>query len=515
MATRGGASRGTGGANDPNLRSPTLVQEISVWAAARLRRIRWTHRGLFDPAGGLHYLVHVGEDITSQQAAETEQARLRSELWHQAHHDPLTGLPNHRSFDLYLDEALQKSRASGRPLAVLLFDLDGFKTINDACGHPIGDAILQAVASRLRARIRGTELLARTGGDEFGALLTDEAAERPSSMAERLLEALRPPFMVAERSLYVGASLGISCSPIDSLDGPTLVQQADLALYQAKAAGRGCYRFYTEELGIAASEHLNLEQALRKALGQGELTLVYQPQVTLRKGQIIGAEALVRWPKPERDWVTPNTLRSVAETAGLICPLTEWVLLTACAQAAAWRAADPPLERIAVNIASSQLQDGNFLEIIQEILAETSLPPEALELEVAETALGPEPSRTPETLVALQALGIGITLDDFGAGHWALSWLQGFPGDRIKLSQNFVANLPQSTSAAIIEALLALGRALEIAVLADGVETEDQRVQLLELGCTEGQGFLFGQPLPAEEFARQTVARDDYSKVGP
>jgi diguanylate cyclase (GGDEF)-like protein len=389
-------------------------------------------------------------------------------------------------------------------LALLLLDLDRFKVINDSLGHPAGDLLLQAVAERLRCSVRGCDLVARLGGDEFAVLQMElDGPDAAAALARRILSELDRPISVGERKVHTTASIGITLFPSDEASCDHLVKNADLAMYRAKAEGRNTFQFYTERMNAEVQARLALENALRAGLARDEFLLYYQPLADLRDGgRIVGVEALMRWQHPELGLILPGEFIPVAEDSGLIVDLGRWALRQACAQCRAWRDAGLPPVRVEVNISAVQLNRDDLAATVTEILTETGLNPAALGLEVTETLLAPDIQASATVLHHLRRLGIRLSIDDFGTGYSSLSYLGHFPFDRLKIDKAFVRSLcADNNDMAIIRAIIGMGQALGMRVLAEGDETADQRRSLAEAGCDEIQGYLISRPLPAEEMS--------------
>jgi diguanylate cyclase (GGDEF)-like protein len=454
------------------------------------------------------------ETFANHASAALENARLidrlrrhAEETQHQALHDSLTGLPNRTLFRQEVEAAIAGRGASLAPIAVLLMDLDRFKEVNDTLGHHNGDLLLQAVAGRLRSTLRPGDVVARLGGDEFGILLAD-AGDRDTVdlLTDRMSQALSSPFLVQELTLEVGASIGIAIYPDDGRDVDTLVQRADVAMYQAKSTFRG-HEFYSLEHDSYSPTRLALLGELRNAIEEGQLTVAYQPKVDVMSGRIVGAEALVRWKHPRRGFVPPDEFVPVAEHTGLLRPLTLFVLDSALEQCARWREAGFELD-VAVNLSVRNLLDVELPGDIERLLARYALPPAALELEITETALLADPIRTNGVLQALHSTGVGISIDDFGTGYSSLSYLRRMPVDELKIDKSFVTDMALDENAAVIvRSTIDLGRNLGLRVVAEGVETREVWEHLAALGCHVAQGYLFGRPVPAPEFLAQLAAR--------
>jgi diguanylate cyclase (GGDEF)-like protein len=450
------------------------------------RVIEIAHRPL--PAGGW---VATHEDITERRRAEARVAYL-------ATHDGLTDLPNRVLFREKLEEALGRVSA-GAGFAVHCLDLDRFKDVNDTLGHPVGDALLQEVARRLRREVRDGNVVARLGGDEFAVIQCDvRGPEAASALAQRIIQVVAEPFAFDGDEVRVAASVGVALSPGDGVEADQLMKNADLALYRAKAEGRGISRFFEAEMDARLQARRLFETELRAALGKGEFELVYQPVYNLRADAVSGFEALLRWRHPTRGLISPAEFIPVAEETGMIGPLGEWVLRTACGEAAAW----PDPVRVAVNLSAVQFRSRNLVGAVMSALAAARLPPGRLELEVTESVLLLDSDATRATLHKLRELGVRIAMDDFGTGYSSLSYLRSFPFDRIKIDRSFVQELSSgSESVAIVHAIAELACKLGMETTAEGVETEEQLMILRAEACTEIQGYLISAPKPAAELA--------------
>jgi diguanylate cyclase (GGDEF)-like protein len=418
---------------------------------------------------------------------------------HMATHDPLTGLPNRALFSERLDQALLHARRSGGTVAVLYLDLDHFKDVNDTLGHPAGDKLLQAVADRVSADLRETDTLARLGGDEFGIVQVGlNQPQDAESLARRLVAILSEPFALAGHQATVGTSVGISLrSGGEAPSMEEMQQEADVALYQAKAEGRGVYRFFEAGMNARLRARKSLEMDMRAALANGAFTLNYQPQVNLDGGQVVGAEALLRWNHPVRGQVPPADFIPLAEETGLIIPIGQWVLRQACRQAMGW----PSHIGIAVNVSPVQFCHSGFVDGVAQVLRETGLDPARLELEVTEGIMLTDTDENLKSLGQLRALGVALAMDDFGTGYSSLGYLLKFRFDKIKIDRSFVHGMgADGDAAAIVRAVVSMCRSLGIRSNAEGVEDEQEAQLLRGEGCQEVQGFHFGRPMPAEEF---------------
>ena len=429
----------------------------------------------------------------------TEQRRAEARISHMAHHDALTGLPNRVLFAARLAEAIADHARCGAGAALLCLDLDKFKFVNDTLGHPAGDALLRQVAERISLCLRREDLVARLGGDEFAVLLRNPDAATVRTIAGRIFEALSRPVRLGERECQIGVSIGIACLPEHGTEADTLLRNADLALYQAKAEGGSLARTFEAAMDGWTRSRRRRETDLHEAFAHGDLTLAYQPVVDTRTGAIVGFEALLRWHHPVEGAIPPAAFVPLAEEIGLIGPIGAWVLRQACAEAASWSA---PV-RVAVNLSPVQFRDPGLVAMVREALTLSGLAPERLELEVTESVLLAASEANVATLHALRDLGVRIAMDDFGTGYSSLSYLQKFPFDTIKIDRSFVMRLGEDLhSTAIVRAVIGLGASLGIVTVAEGVETEDQWALLRAEGCGEAQGYLFGRPVPAPEARR-------------
>jgi diguanylate cyclase (GGDEF)-like protein len=435
----------------------------------------------------------------------TERERASTALLHHVRHDGLTGLPNRKHFDEALARALAGARQRRGRTAVLFIDLDHFKRINDTLGHGAGDELLRAAATRLGQCVRGNDLLARWGGDEFIVLLPDiHNADEALAIGHRLLEALAGPLTIAAQVLHIQASIGAAVFPEDGEDAATLVAHADMALYRVKAEGRNGVRTYCELPGVEPAWSLPLEADLHQALANGELLLHYQPQIDTRTGAVHWLEALARWHHPTLGWVPPSTFIPIAERTGLILPLGEWVLETACRDAAAWQARGWPELGVAVNLSAKQFDRGDLPDTVLRALTVSGLEARWLELEVTEATALRNVELTAATLLHMQASGVRIALDDFGTGFASFAYLKQLPCQTLKIDRSFVSELRAgSKDAAIVSALVALGDGLGMRVVAEGVETEASCAVLQGLNCWTMQGYLYSHPLPIQALLRE------------
>jgi diguanylate cyclase (GGDEF)-like protein len=474
---------------------------------------------LFAQSAGTIYLGYIGfllQAITgmSMIACLLEDEREASELAtvemeHLAYHDALTGLPNRPLFMDRLILSVAQAGRSNQKLAVFFLDLDRFKDINDSLGHSMGDGLLKSVAERIRRCIREGDTVARFGGDEFTLLIpkidhVDDAAK----IAQKILETLKIPFSISDHELFVTTSIGISIYPNDGGDPETLVRNADTAMYRAKDQGRDNYQLYAPAMNARALERLALENMLRKAISHRELVLFYQPIADMQTKTIVGVEALIRWKHPELGLLSPAHFISVAETSGLIIPIGDWVLRTACRQTKVWQKRIDSELTVAVNLSARQFQQPNLTEIISEVLEETGLDARSLELEITESNAMQNAENTIYTLRELKALGVRIAMDDFGTGYSSLNYLKRFPIDTLKLDQSFVREITTDpTDAAIATAVIAMAHSLDLRVIGEGVETEEQFAFLHKQKCDYIQGYLFSPPLAVENLEAYLIQR--------
>ena len=467
---------------------------------------------LASPRGMLFILAI--RDISARKRAEAERRHLIREralygaISRLARHDALTGLANRALLHDRLSSALASADRHGDKIGVVFLDIDRFKHVNDSLGHGAGDCLLQSVAARLRASVRRTDTVCRQGGDEFVIVLPDvKRREDLEKAAAKIAAAVGAPHRAGGHELHVTASIGIAVYPDDGGDVETLIRNADIAMYYAKDHGRDNARFFTAEMNALIIERRALEGGLRSALERGEFVLHYQPKVDLRTGEMIGAEALIRWRHPERGLVTPQAFIPVAEESGLIVPIGQWVLREACHQALEWQAASLRPVPIAVNISALEFRGKGFFEGVRSVLAETGLSPRLLELELTESVLMESVASTAEMLWELKAMGLRLAVDDFGTGYSSLSYLMHFPIDALKVDQSFVHEITaEGDTSPIITAVIAMGRSLKQRVIAEGVETEAQLAFLRAQHCEEGQGFHFSRPLPPNRFAALLAA---------
>ncbi len=448
-----------------------------------------------------HHVADRTQDLVraNQQLRDEMEQRERTQatIAHLAHHDALTGLGNRLQFHKQLGDALAQRARHGGDLAVLFIDLDGFKAINDSLGHATGDAVLKHLASRLRNSLRETDRIGRLGGDEFAVIqFCNEQPREAAALAARLIDVVKTPFSIDDHRLVLGASIGIAIADGEYRDAERLLRAADLAMYRAKADGRGQFRFFDPEFDRQAQERRELEVALRTAVEDDALQIHYQPLVNLETGRVCGFEALSRWEDPQRGFVPPTTFIALAEEIGLIEVIGERILRRACMEAVGW----PPHIRVAVNLSPAQFQSGNLVALVEAALAESGLPAGRLELEITESIFLRGSEANLGLLSQLGELGVRISMDDFGTGYSSLSYLRSFAFDKIKIDKSFIRDLPASeSSVAIVRAVCELARSFGASTTAEGVETDSQLTQIREEGCTEVQGYMFSRPLPARE----------------
>ncbi|MBE9156023.1 EAL domain-containing protein [Nodosilinea sp. LEGE 06152] len=451
--------------------------------------------------------------VAASLGGAIKRQQTEAQMCYQVYHDTLTGLPNRAFFDQHLPQAIARTSQSEQMLAVIFLDLDHFKTINDTLSHAVGDLLLQQVTQRMSTALRTEDIVARWGGDEFTLILPNLTSPTDAAkVAQRIADQLTPPFLLQNHELHVTASLGIALFPQDGQDMTTLLQNADAAMYRAKQQGRNNFQFYTQGLSTEAAQRLKLESFLHHALGRDEFVLYYQPQVNVATGEVVQMEALLRWQHPKLGLVAPCQFIPLAEENGLIVPIGEWVMRTACTQVMAWHRAGLPLVNLAVNLSARQLQHPNLVNSVATVLKETDLPPTYLELEITETAAMADMATSIERLQDLRRLGVKISMDDFGTGYSCLSHLKQFPLDGLKIDRAFVKDLPHSpVDQAMVSAIIAMARGLSLSLVAEGVETTAQSLRLHDLGCTGMQGYLFGRPQPPE--TATTYLRPAYAQT--
>lgn len=435
-----------------------------------------------------------------------ELQQIQHELAFQAHHDPLTGLPNRILFDQHCGQALETARKNGHQVALLFFDLDHFKNINDSYGHQVGDCVLRDVAARLTLALKDRHIIARLGGDEFCVILEQaDNQQQTAALAQEVLDALVAPLVCEQHEFFISASIGICFFPGDGDTASELLRNADTAMYRAKAAGRSGYRFYSREQTTSLQERVSMESRLRRAVERGELRLHYQPQIDFGSDTAVGVEALARWSSPEFGLVKPSKFIPIAEESGLIIPMGEWILFDACAQMQQWRTEGLGLERMAVNLSAHQIQRSDIVSLVRRALDHTGLPAQCLELEITEGYILQETERAVETLQMLRDLGVSIAIDDFGTGFSSLSYLHRLPIDRLKIDKSFVQEIGSASKAAqVAQAVINLGKTMGLTVIGEGVEQKLHAETLKSWGCHEGQGFLYSPAVEPDQLANLT-----------
>jgi diguanylate cyclase (GGDEF)-like protein len=454
----------------------------------------------------LYLIVRRADKIINTQDQERRENEDR--VRYQAYHDPMTGLPNRVNFNERLSETIARAKRSKNLVGLLYLDLDRFKVVNDSLGHDAGDQLLRLMAKRIQSVARESDMVFRMGGDEFTVILENLShAEDATRVAQRLIKSIGESVQLVSHKMTVTASIGIAIYPSDATDVDGLVKGADAAMYRAKQAGRNTYTTYTADLNVQAIERFALEGELQQALKNGEFVLYYQPKVALPEGQIVGMEALLRWNHQRLDLLAPDKFLSILEDTGLIVPVGEWVIRTACKQNKLWQDAGLIRTRISVNVSPSQFRDKSLVTTVREILNETGLEPRFLELELTESLLIEDTHGAIEMMNKLKDIGVFLSIDDFGSGYSSLNYLNRFPVDILKIDRTFVSNLiTDSKDAEITHAIASLAHALKLGLIAEGVENKEQLEFLQSHGCDEAQGFLFSEPVPAEEFGRLLAA---------
>ena len=455
--------------------------------------------------------IQQARELTDRAAVALSNAAWEEKLYHQAHYDALTDLPNRALLQDRLQQAVSRARRNSTAVGVMFLDLDRFKSINDSLGHSAGDSLLRDTADRLVAQVREIDTVVRFGGDEFIVILPDLSDDGAlitsiSRVCEGILSATTTPYEVAGHQVSVTTSIGISLFPRDADNFDDLLKNADSAMYHAKAQGRDNYQFYAQDLNAAATQHLQLEKDLRHAIDNDELVLFFQPQVESKTGKIVAAETLLRWRHPEHGLVSPAKFIPIAEETGLINSIGEWVIRSTCAQAKQWLTQGVGPVRLAVNLSARQFRSSDLVSVVKQALSESELPVELLELEVTEGTIMTDIDRTIGTLEVLSQLGIRLAVDDFGTGYSSLAYLAQFPIDVLKIDQSFVRDITINRNvASIVTAIVGLAHSLNLEVVAEGVEDTEQLAFLRSLDCEEIQGYLYSKPLPAEEFEKLIV----------
>ncbi|MCA1246293.1 EAL domain-containing protein [Massilia sp. MS-15] len=457
---------------------------------------------VFDDTGALLGYRGTGSDITERKLTEQR-------VHHVAQHDVLTGLPNRSLLQDRLGQAIAYANRSGRPMWVMLIDLDRFKFVNDSMGHKAGDVLLMTVAARLTGSLRDTDTVARLSGDEFVVILSEHHDEPLTpEIVQRVMDSVAQPVLLGNKEFFVTCSIGVAVYPSEGTPADSLIEHADIAMYSAKKLGRNNFQFYTPAMNEESLERVRIESALRNALERNEFVLHYQPQLDLTSGQIVGMEALLRWQHPELGMVPPGRFIGIAEETGLIVQIGAWVLRTACAQNKAWQDAGLGRLRVAVNLSARQFGAADLIASLESVLADTRLDPECLEIELTESLFMSDVTPAVDLLHRMKSLGVSLSIDDFGTGYSSLSYLSRFPIDVLKIDRSFVADITHDANdAAIVTSIIALAHNLKLAVIAEGVETLEQLDYLRSHGCDEMQGYYFSKPLPAAEFEQLLVQR--------
>lgn len=474
---------------------PLLAYEEEVASPSGTRRVLLTSKfPLRDAAGKVHTVLTTSFDISDRKEAEQR-------LHHLAHHDALTQLPNRLMLQTVLTSELEQLGSSGLGFALHFIDLDRFKSINDGFGHDYGDALLKVVASRLMQATRPGDTVARLGGDEFAVVQAGvNSATDASDLAGRIIRMISAPVVIEQHQIQTSASIGITVAPADGDAAEQLLRNADLAMYRAKRGGRNRMQFFSAEMQVMAREFVLLEMDLRKAIERNEFVLFYQPQVETGDYRISGVEALLRWQRPGHGLTSPQAFLPLAEDTSLIVPINRWVLGEACCQAAAWSASGMPV-RVGVNLSSASFQTESVPEMVVGTLDATGLDPALLELELTESTVMGNQNEVADALHALRRLGVKVAIDDFGTGHSSLAYLQSLPIDRLKIDRSFIQGIEtRANGRAVVDAVVGIGRSLNMEILAEGVETAAQFERVRAAGCKSVQGFYFSRPLPAKQF---------------
>ncbi len=482
-----------GRASDTLMRGGIIRDRAMIWRRKSGERAEVAVSGsmLRDDQGTPAGLVYVALDISDRKRAE--------QIEYQAYHDALTGLPNRMFFKNRVSFDLEQADATHTTLCVMMLDLDGFKLINESLGHTVGDELLQAVARRLRGCLRDHDAVARLGGDEFAILVLLRKEDDVTLVAEKILETIRRPFHLEGHELFVTTSIGVALHPADGHDAETLLKNADNAMYLAKESGRNNYQLSGPTMTERSRERLFLENSLRRALELEQFVLYYQPVIDFRTAQTVGVEALIRWNHPQSGLLSPHDFIGIAEEVRLIVPIGEWVLRTACTEARRWQLTQNPNLRVGVNLSAHQFQQRDLVGVVAQALDSSGLAADCLQLEITESVAMQNAEASIQTLRELKNMGVLIAIDDFGTGYSSLSYLKRFPIDTVKLDQSFIREMRKGDNdAAIVSAVIAMAHALNLKVVAEGVETEAQLLMLQEMDCDELQGFLASQPVPAE-----------------
>ena len=484
-----------------NVKAKRILREINQNLEKKVKNETEKRTRLFKKSN--QKLLKSAEELKEQKAV----------FEHLAHHDPLTGLPNRVLFRDRLEHAIDIANRNNKKLAVLFMDLDHFKEINDSLGHQLGDEVLKIIAERLHKKLRGSDSIARLGGDEFTVLIEDVKEDSEiGDIANKLIQVFKEPITVKSHTLYLTVSIGISIYPSDGEDAETLLKCADAAMYGAKKDGRNTYHYFSKEMTEQALERVMIETSMRNALKNDEFILYYQPQINSKTGELEGLEALVRWDHPEMGIVSPEKFISLAEATDLIVPLGEWVLRKAAAQIVAWHEDGLKPICMSVNFSVKQLRDKGIISMIEKILLETKCNPNFLELEITEGYTMQNPNQSIELLRRIRNLGLHLAIDDFGTGYSSLSYLKRLPINKLKIDKSFIDDIPGSREdEAIVSAIVAMTESMGLDVIAEGVEREEQKVFLEQVGCNKIQGYLYAKPMPADEIKQ--ILQDKIKKA--
>jgi diguanylate cyclase (GGDEF)-like protein len=453
------------------------------------------------------------DPITHIAGIAIERRHAEERIHHMAHHDALTGLPNRILLEDRLNQAILHAQRYGRQVAVIFIDLDNFKMVNDSLGHGAGDELLKVMANRMTQSVRSSDTVVRLGGDEFVIVLFGHAPEQRSEaitvVLDRLRRAIAEPVHIGDQKLQVSCSMGLSTYPDHGQSTAALLMNADAAMYSAKELGRNNYQFYSGEMNARSQKKREIQEGLRNALANNEFVLLYQPQIDLRSGRIIGVEALIRWHHPQRGVISPIDFIPLAEETGLIVPIGDWVLRTACQQNKAWQAAGLCPITVSVNVSAHQFRERNLVDRVTQALHDSGLAARHLELELTESLIMQNRALAVETMRELKAMGVGLSIDDFGTGYSSLSALKSFPIARLKIDRSFVRDIPgDEDDKAIAMAVISLGHKLNLRVLAEGVETAGQLAFLRDNDCDEMQGYHFSKPVSAEDIGALLRGRE-------
>jgi diguanylate cyclase (GGDEF)-like protein/PAS domain S-box-containing protein len=475
-------------------RGEKVVAEARINAASGYTDVEYQSRLI--RVVDANYIHITCKDVTARKRAEEDKRRAEAQLQYQALNDELTGLPNRRLFGDRLSQALHLAERNASLVGLLYLDLDGFKLVNDSLGHSVGDTLLHAVASRLKARVRQSDTLARMGGDEFTVILTHiHRKEDADLVANELIDILGAPFLIDGHKVTVSGSVGISVFPTDAIESSTLLQHADSAMYAAKRNGKNRYMHYTADLGSSIRERMTLESQLRGAIGRGEIAVHYQPEFEVSSNRLKRFEALARWNHPTLGTIPPSTFIPIAEESGIIITLGAYIMEQACVEAVKWQSIAPYPIQVAVNVSSIQFAKDNFVEEVVDILDRTGLNPSLLQIEVTESVMLGGIQRSAEIMKRLKAIGVSFAIDDFGTGYSCLSYLPTLPFDALKIDRSFISDLAAKPEAqALVQSLIALAHNLSMRVVVEGVEKPDQLDSIQRLGGNEVQGFLLGRP---------------------